>query len=449
MKTICYAAALVLLCWCITAHAVEIRGTVRSATAESATIAIEGQLVPTVGDPVEIFFKMPGVDEEISVGNGKVTAVNADAVEVKIDKATGTVSKDQLAKITSEKPQKRNATASPSAVPTSATGETSPSPKGASKLLGRWGGEDPSIKDMILVFKNDGSVIVPVPVPKGPTGLVGKFTVDSATTPTRFEITNFEYVPPPNLTDEEVQAFQRQAKEVKETVGASNADFKKFIEGNCIGEIESASRLRMKVFTKEQATTQPRVEGEDVMFFKKLAPGEGLAPSSSDSTYQKAFGDGVARYNEDDYDGAIAAYTKAIEANPNDSVAYYNRALCYEQKREWAKSMEDLDRAISMNANLGPAYVERARVRIEMKDWQSAFLDDCNKALALLPPNDAPKNALAYAARGIYYAHEGAMKLAEADWKKAITLNPAIEEKVKEARAFFRESRKESSRRKR
>jgi hypothetical protein len=96
------------------ASAVEIKGTVGSATAATATISIEGDLAPNIGDPVEIFFKMPGVDEEISVGNGKVTAVNADAVEVKIDEATGTVSKDQLAKITSANPQKHSAVATKS-----------------------------------------------------------------------------------------------------------------------------------------------------------------------------------------------------------------------------------------------------------------------------------------------------------------------------------------------
>jgi hypothetical protein len=105
----CSAAALLLLCWCTTARAVEMRGTVRSATANSVTIAIEGESAPIVGDSVEIYFKMPGVDEEISVGSGKVTAVTGDSVEAKIDKATGTVSKDQLVHITSEKPQKRTA----------------------------------------------------------------------------------------------------------------------------------------------------------------------------------------------------------------------------------------------------------------------------------------------------------------------------------------------------
>lgn len=94
--------------------AVEIEGTVRSVTGEKATIAMKSDLLPNVGDAVEVFFKLPGAEEEISVGSGKVSAVNADSVEAKIDKATGTVAKDQLAKITSTNPQKRNAAAAES-----------------------------------------------------------------------------------------------------------------------------------------------------------------------------------------------------------------------------------------------------------------------------------------------------------------------------------------------
>ena len=104
-------AGIALFCWSTAVDAVEIKGTVRSATADAATIAIEGESAPNVGDPVEVYFKLPGADAEISVGNGKVTAVTGDSVEAKIDKATGTVSKDQLVRITSDKAQKRKASA--------------------------------------------------------------------------------------------------------------------------------------------------------------------------------------------------------------------------------------------------------------------------------------------------------------------------------------------------
>ena len=291
-----------LFCSCANVGAVEIKGTVRSATAENASIATEGEFLPSVGDPVEVYFKLPGADTEISVGSGKVTAVRGDSIEAKIDKATGTVSKNQLARITSEKPQKRSAI-------TAATAS-------------------------------------PIPIPASSTA-------------------------------------------------ASNSS--------------SASEA-----------------------------------ASSDTASRKFFEEGLARQNQHDYDGAIAAYNKATQSNTSDPLIYANRALCYAQKSDWEMSMDDFGRAISINPNIAKAYSERAAVRIYREDYGPGLLEDCNKAIAL-DANYAP----VYVRRGVYYAHEGNMKFAEADWKKAIALDPATENSVKEDRAFFRTSRKESRHRKR
>lgn len=101
-------ASIALFCCRTDVDAVEIKGTVRSATAADATIAAEGEFIPNVGDPVQVFFKLSGTDSEISVGTGKVSAVKADFIEAKIDKATGSVGKDQLVRITSQNPQNRS-----------------------------------------------------------------------------------------------------------------------------------------------------------------------------------------------------------------------------------------------------------------------------------------------------------------------------------------------------
>lgn len=89
------------------ARAAEIKGTVRAVTGETVTVAVEGDVVPGPGDKVEIFFTLPGGDDEVSVGHGKVSAVNPDSIEVKIDAATGTVERNHHARITSANPQKR------------------------------------------------------------------------------------------------------------------------------------------------------------------------------------------------------------------------------------------------------------------------------------------------------------------------------------------------------
>ena len=81
--------------------AAEITGKVRDSSADAATVAIDGDALPAVGDSAEIFFKVPGADEEISVASGSVAAVDAKVVKIKIEKSTGTIEKDQLARIKS------------------------------------------------------------------------------------------------------------------------------------------------------------------------------------------------------------------------------------------------------------------------------------------------------------------------------------------------------------
>jgi hypothetical protein len=54
---------------------VEIGGTVSEATADTATIITDSDLVPSAGDRVEIFFKIPGTDDEVLVGTARVSGI--------------------------------------------------------------------------------------------------------------------------------------------------------------------------------------------------------------------------------------------------------------------------------------------------------------------------------------------------------------------------------------
>ena len=95
--------------------ALEITGTVRETKGDTATIVTEGDVVPSVGDKVDIFFKLGRA--EVSVASGQVADVSASSVEVKIDNATGTVAKGHLARFTSANPQERSAFAAATPVP--------------------------------------------------------------------------------------------------------------------------------------------------------------------------------------------------------------------------------------------------------------------------------------------------------------------------------------------
>jgi hypothetical protein len=81
--------------------AAEISGTVRSTTGEYTTVKSNSNSMPRPRDKAQIFFKIAGLDEEISVAEGYVYEITGANIMVKIEKATGTVEQGQLVRFTS------------------------------------------------------------------------------------------------------------------------------------------------------------------------------------------------------------------------------------------------------------------------------------------------------------------------------------------------------------
>jgi hypothetical protein len=113
MKQFLIAGALCFGLWTI-ADAIDINGKVRSTTEKYATVVSDSDLVPKPGDKVNIFFKLAGSSAEVSVAAGHVYEITGEDIMVEIDNATGTVTKDQLARIVSPDPLKRSKAENPS-----------------------------------------------------------------------------------------------------------------------------------------------------------------------------------------------------------------------------------------------------------------------------------------------------------------------------------------------
>lgn len=58
-------------------------------------------------------------------------------------------------------------------------------------------------------------------------------------------------------------------------------------------------------------------------------------------------------------DQAIAAFTKAVKADPRSAQAYNNRGVAYCQKGELKKAVADFNRAIKLDPKYGKAYNNR------------------------------------------------------------------------------------------
>ncbi len=69
---------------------------------------------------------------------------------------------------------------------------------------------------------------------------------------------------------------------------------------------------------------------------------------------------GNAYLDRDEFDAAIADYSKAIALDPADAVAYNNRGIAYRNKRDPDRAIEDYSKAVEINPGYRDAYNNRA-----------------------------------------------------------------------------------------
>ena len=85
---------------------------------------------------------------------------------------------------------------------------------------------------------------------------------------------------------------------------------------------------------------------------------------------------GVAKDNSQDYYGAMTDYNKAIELNPNSSLAYYDRGtLKLNKLHDYRGAIVDFDKAIEIDPNYAVAYGNRGAAKFNLNDKNSACLD--------------------------------------------------------------------------
>ena len=109
---------------------------------------------------------------------------------------------------------------------------------------------------------------------------------------------------------------------------------------------------------------------------------------------------GIEMAQQKNYDGAVAEFTKAIQANPKDARGYTNRATAYRQAAEAAERTGD-------SAGAATRY--------------SAALADFSKAIEV-----APKDEVAYRERGMTAVMQSQFDAALPDFDKAIELKPDL-----------------------
>ena len=151
---------------------------------------------------------------------------------------------------------------------------------------------------------------------------------------------------------------------------------------------------------------------------RKMLVQEDSAPRMSERELraESAFQQGDFLLRLGQIDGAIEAYSLAVELNPRDTDAYNNRGVAYNSKGEYGFAIKDFNQAIQLNPGDAAAYNNRGTVYVD-KDEVDLAIKDFNHAIRLNPNEDKPYNN-----RGIAYHKQGEYDLAVKDFNATIEL---------------------------
>ncbi len=143
-------------------------------------------------------------------------------------------------------------------------------------------------------------------------------------------------------------------------------------------------------------------------------------------TYEDYFELGIENYANDEIEGAITNLSKVIELNPDYVDAYYFRGLVYIIEEDYDKAIADYTKAIELDPNNNSviakvtgasAYLLRAGAYYEKDDYDAAIAD-FDKAIEM-----DPEHSDAYYLRGEAHYFNNDDDKAIADFTKAIELN--------------------------
>jgi len=129
---------------------------------------------------------------------------------------------------------------------------------------------------------------------------------------------------------------------------------------------------------------------------------------------------GIEKGKKGDLNGAIADFNRAIELDPKDDAAYYNRAQAKWLKKDAAGAIADYTRAIELGSTNPAAYNNRGNARAENNDGDGAIAD-YTRAIEL-----KPDYARAYYNRAVAKKGKGDATGAAADFKHAQQLDPQL-----------------------
>jgi tetratricopeptide (TPR) repeat protein len=148
-----------------------------------------------------------------------------------------------------------------------------------------------------------------------------------------------------------------------------------------------------------------------IQYYDEAIKSDNLSSNDLETAY---FNRGRAKCGMNDFDGAIADFSKALEMNPKIVGAYINRGYMKFLKKDIDGAIADDTQAIELSPNDELAYLDRGRAKREKGDFDGAIAD-YNKAIKI-----KPKYSTAYHNRGTVKLYKYDLDGAIADYNKAI-----------------------------
>ncbi len=127
---------------------------------------------------------------------------------------------------------------------------------------------------------------------------------------------------------------------------------------------------------------------------------------------------GIAKYRNNDLEGALKDFNRSLELDPNFSLSLYYRGVLSHLSGDYEAALADLDQVIFTTPDFSNAYYERGMVRKDLQDYQGA-LDDLSAAIAA-----NQYFVEAYFDRGILRTDLGDYQNALADYDAVISFDP-------------------------
>lgn len=136
--------------------------------------------------------------------------------------------------------------------------------------------------------------------------------------------------------------------------------------------------------------------------------------AEAEKEYQKA----SEWLGKGDYARAIEGFTKALELDTTNAVAYVNRGYAYQEFGHYEKALADYNKAIKIKPDLSSAYDNRGCLHAALGEIDAAIADH-TKALEV-----DPSNVTAYNNRAVAYGDKGDRTKSISDLDCAIRVDP-------------------------